>query len=181
MLIEMALFNPSHSVEVLSIYSSVSSGCQVQRMICLILSFQIGSNLLGLENAAYKLFRQMTSGLGLGIILLKKSAIKPTESISQGYTSRELLSGIRLLLKIQGRLLYPYKLQYAVSSIESSFSLIFVHLNLNRAGLAAMLNTNLYTLGFGLTSCRLIKLSVKRICDPRFNMIRALFVCTLIS
>ena len=172
MLIEMA--QSSHSVEVLSIYSSVSSGCQVQRMICLILSFQIGSNLLGLENG--HLFRIMTSGLGLGIILLKKSAIKPTESISQGYTSRELLSGIRLLLKIQGRLLYPYKLQYAVSSIESSFSLIFVHLNLNRAGLAAMLNTNLYTLGFGLTSCRLIKLSLKRICDPRFNMIRALFV-----
>jgi hypothetical protein len=122
----------------------------------------------------------VTSGLGLGIILLKKSAIKPAGGISQGYTSRELLSGVRLLLKIQGRLLYPYKLQYAVSSIESSFSLALVHLNLNRAGLPAMLNTNLYTLGFGLTSCRLVGLSLKRICGPRFNMIKALFVATLI-
>ena len=134
-------------------------------MICLILSFQIGSNLLGLH---------IKSGVGLGLCLVKKSAM----NLWYQSEDRELLSGIRLLLKIQG-LILPYKLQYPVSSIQSSFSLIFVHLNLNRAGLAAILNTNLYTLGFGLTNCRFMKLSLKRICDPRFNMIRALFMpCT---
>lgn len=144
-----------------SIYSAFSL---VQRMISRILSFLIGSNLLGLK---------LVSGLGsIGIILVKKSAMK----LWYQEEVRQFFTGIRLLLKIQGLILYPYILQYPVSSIQSSFSLIFVHLNLNRAGLGAMLNTNLYTLGFGLTRDRSLTLSLKRICDPRFNMIRALFV-----
>ena len=126
-------------------------------MISVILSFQIGSNLLG---------------LGLAIIVVKKSAMKVWYQEEVG----ELFTGIRVLSQIQALILYPYKMQYPVSSIQSCFSLIFVDLNLNRAGLGAMLNTNLYSLGFGLSSCRLIKLSLKRICDPRFNMIRALIL-----
>ena len=146
---------------------------QVQRMICLILSFQIGSHLLGLK----LLNSLVTSGSSSkpANILVKNNAMRGQHQASYQEDNTQLLSGIRLLEKIQGLILYPYKLQYPVSSIQSSFSRISMDLNLNRSGLPAMLNTNLYTLGFGLTSCRLIKLSLKRICDPRFNMIRALF------
>ena len=148
---------------------------QVQRMICLILSFQIGSHLLGLKLLNSLVTSGSSSFPSRANILVKNNAMRGQHQASYQEDNTQLLSGIRLLEKIQGLILYPYKLQYPVSSIQSSFSRISIDLNLNRSGLPAMLNTNLYTLGFGLTSCRLIKLSLKRICDPRFNMIRALF------
>ena len=144
-----------------------SSLSRFKRLVCLILSFQIGSNLLG-QALARLSSRRQSNRLSL------KSAINLCY-LQRNHT-KQLLSGIRVLLKIQALLIHRVPLQYAVSCIESCFSLIYLDLDLNRAGLAAMLKTNLYTLGFGLTSCRLIKLWVKRICDPRFNMIRALFV-----
>ena len=139
-------------------------------MISLILAFQIGSHLLGTHLLKAP---SRVSGLHLVSIFIQKSAMK----LWHLQEDRELLAVLRILqLQIQAVIVYPYKLQYPVSSIQSCFSLIFVDLNLNRAGLGAMFHTNLYTLGFGLTSCRLIKLSLKRICDPRFNMIRALAI-----
>ena len=72
-------------------------------------------------------------------------------------------------------------MQYGVSSIQSSFSLMIADRNnwqTQLFSLGPILNTNLYTLGFGLTSCPLIKLnklSLERICDPLTIMIRALF------
>ena len=105
---------------------------------------------------------------------------------------RELNSRIRLLFKIQGVIqgvcvcMKSILMQYGVSSIQSSFSLTHAAYR-NKIdqtqlfSLGPILNTNLYTLGFGLTSCPLIKLnklSLERICDPLTIMIRALFVST---
>ena len=59
------------------------------------------------------------------------------------------------------------------SEIQSSFSFTAINHHVNRCTLLIS-NTNLYTLGFGLTSCPRfgIKLSLKRISDSRINMIR---------
>ena len=132
-----------------------------------ILSFQIGSNLVALD---------------LARLSLKKSAM----NLWYVKQDRELNSRIRLLFKIQGvsNCMKSILMQYGVSSIQSSFSLIMADRNnwqTQLFSLRAILNTNLYTLGFGLTSCPLIKLnklSLERICDPLTIMIRALFVST---
>ena len=136
----------------------------------LILSFQIGSNLVALHLS----LRPPLS--------LKKSAM----NLWYVKQDRELNSRIRLLFKIQGvsNCMKSILMQYGVSSIQSSFSLIMADRNnwqTQLFSLRAILNTNLYTLGFGLTSCPLIKLnklSLERICDPLTIMIRALFVST---
>jgi hypothetical protein len=138
-------------------------------LILIHLSFQIGSNLVALEKAT---------------VSLKKSLIH----LWYLKQDRELNSRIRLLFKIQGvsNCMKSILMQYGVSSIQSSFSLMMAAYR-NKIdqtqlfSLGPILNTNLYTLGFGLTSCPLIKLnklSLERICDPLTIMIRALFVST---
>jgi hypothetical protein len=91
------------------------------------------------------------------------------------YLSEDSLSsGSRLLFQM----LHLYSFKYwtpGPSMSQSCFSTRFLHLNDMRPGLPPIVNTNLYTSGFGLTSSRIL-VSLKRICDPRFNMIRALFV-----
>ena len=134
-----------------------------------ILSFQIGSNLVALD------FPTQTPPLSL-----KKSAI----NLSYLKQDRELNSRIRLLFKMQGvsNCMKSILMLLGVSSIQSSFSLMMASLSnwqTQLFSLGPILNTNLYTLGFGLTSCPLIKLnklSLERICDPLTIMIRALFV-----
>jgi hypothetical protein len=130
----------------------------------LILSFQIGSNLVALD---------------LPPLSLKKSAM----NLWYLKQDRELNSRIRLLFKIQGvsNCMKSILMQYGVSSIQSSFSLMMADRNnwqTQLFSLGPILNTNLYTLGFGLTSFKLNKLSLERICDPLTIMIRALFVST---
>ena len=132
-----------------------------------ILSFQIGSNLVALD---------------LARLSLKKSAM----NLWYLKQDRELNSRIRLLFKIQGvsNCMKSILMQYGVSSIQSSFSLMMADRNNCQTqlfSLGPILNTNLYTLGFGLSSCPLIKLnklSLERISDGLTIMIRALFVST---
>ena len=126
----------------------------------LILSFQIGSNLVALD---------------LPPLSLKKSAM----NLWYLKQDRELNSRIRLLFKIQGvsNCMKSILMLLGVSSIQSSFSLMMADRNnwqTQLFSLGPILNTNLYTLGFGLTSCPLIKLnklSLERICDPLTIMI----------
>ena len=133
----------------------------------LILAFEIGSNLVALD---------------LPPLSLKKSHI----NLWYLKQDRELNSRIRLLFKIQGlsNCMKSIVMQYGVSCIQSSFSLMMADGNNWQTQLFSVgpiLNTNLYTLGFGLSCCPLIKLnklSLERICDPLTIMIRALFVST---
>ena len=139
----------------------------------LILSFQIGSNLVALH-------------LSLRTGRSPSTSSKSAMNLWYVKQDRELNSRIRLLFKIQGvsNCMKSILMQYGVSSIQSSFSLMMADRNnwqTQLFSLRAILNTNLYTLGFGLTSCPLIKLnklSLERICDPLTIMIRALFVST---
>ena len=132
-----------------------------------ILSFQIGSNLLALD---------------LARLSLKKSAM----NLWYLKQDRELNSRIRLQSQMQGvsNCMKSIVMQYGVSSIQSSFSLMMADRNnwqTQLFSLGPILNTNLYTLGFGLSSCPLIKLnklSLERISDGLTIMIRALFVST---
>ena len=142
--------------------------------IHLILSFQIGSNLVALDLVvlAPEVYTKTLKKSAMNLWYLKQD--------------RELNSRIRLLFKIQGvsNCMKSIHQQYGVSSIQSSFSLMMASLSnwqTQLFSLGPILNTNLYTLGFGLTSCPLIKLnklSLERICDPLTIMIRALFVST---
>ena len=130
----------------------------------LILSFQIGSNLVALD---------------LARLSLKKSAM----NLWYLKQDRELNSRIHSFSQIQrlSNCMKSIVMQYGVSSIQSSFSLMMADRNNCQTqlfSLGPILNTNLYTLGFGLSSCPLIKLnklSLERICDPLTIMIRALF------
>lgn len=143
------------------LYPHLSSLHNHFRIESVILSFQIGSN--------FTLFGKGRD-LGTCIILVKK------QGMNLWYLSKEdsLSSGSRLLLKM----LHLYSFKYwtpGPSMSQSCFSTLILHLNDMRPGLPPIVNTNLYTSGFGLTSSRIL-VSLKRICDPRFNMIRALFV-----
>ena len=140
----------------------------------LILSFQIGSNLVALDLVvlAPEVYTKTLKKSAMNLWYLKQD--------------RELNSRIRLLFKIQGvsNCMKSILMLLGVSSIQSSFSLMMADRNnwqTQLFSLGPILNTNLYTLGFGLTSCPLIKLnklSLERICDPLTIMIRALFVST---
>jgi hypothetical protein len=115
----------------------------------------------------------ISKGKSFGIIYVKTHAInlKACIELFQIFTRNRLAS------LISSRYLSRYKLtQRLVSSIESQACLLFVHLNYNRAGIRPAGNSNLYTWAFGLTG-RKGSLSLKRICDPTFNMIRGLFIC----
>ena len=143
-------YPPSHKDKLAALFMS------------LILSFQIGSILVALDLASSS---------------LKKSAM----NLSYLKQDTELNSGIRLFKVIQ-RVCCVHLMQHGVSSIQSSFSLMMADRNnwqTQLFSLGPILNTNLYTLGFRLTSCpaiKLNKLSLERICDPLTIMIRALFV-----
>lgn len=132
------------------------------RIDSVILSFQIGSNLQG------ALFG-LRKGQQVLLILVKK------QGMNLWYLSQdELCSCDRSTMKII--ITTNKEIPTARPSIsQSSFSTLILHLNDMRPGLTPIVSTNLYTFGFGLTSSRIL-LSLKRICDPRFNMIRALFV-----
>ena len=140
----------------------------------LIVSFQIGSNLISKGKRRSELLCLLRS---FGIMIVKKSAINLMACCSEALL---IFTRIRLAKKMEAVILLRYKEGRLVSSIESQACKIFVHLNYNRAGQRPMGNTNLYTWAFGLTGLR-IPLSLKRICDPTFNMIRGLFVCFWLS
>ena len=61
-----------------------------------------------------------------------------------------------------------------LSKSKSLFSHTKLFTHTNRLSIWTITSHSHYTLGFGLSNYRFIDLSVKRICDPRFNMIRAL-------
>jgi len=140
-----------------------------------IVSFEIGSNLVG------PLMMSLYQSSSTWMLLVKKSATHPNQMLVQ----EQIFPRIRFENKIQNALrnltykctLYLAQGYITVSSIQSHACVLFLHLNSNRAGLSPIALLNLYTCAFGLTSCRIL-LSVKRICDPTFNMIRGLFVCT---
>jgi hypothetical protein len=130
-----------------------------------ILAFQIGSNLVGplmvSKGKSFHTKKSMTS----------RMTFKEPEEI---YTS------LRCFAKLQCStilLSYTSRPSCLVSSIQSQACVFLLHVNSNRAGLNTIGLMNLYTWAFGLT-CSRVLLALKRICDPTFNMIRGLFVCT---
>jgi hypothetical protein len=145
-----------------TIYTHLSSLHNHFRIDSVILSFQIGSNLQG------TLFG-LKKGQQVILILVKK------QGMNLWYLSQdELCSCDRILSKLIFRTNQIHPTARASMS-QSSFSTLILHLNDMRPGLPPIVCTNLYTFGFGLTTSRIL-LSFKRICDPRFNMIKALFV-----
>jgi hypothetical protein len=146
--------------------STICSVCSLHsHFIGLILAFQIGSNLVGSsmvsKGKSFHTKKSMTS----------RMIFKEPEEISTSLRCFAKLEYSIILLSFTG---CPSCL---VSSIQSQACVFLLHINSNRAGLTPMGLMNLYTWAFGLT-CSRVLLSLKRICDPTFNMIKGLFVCT---
>jgi hypothetical protein len=129
----------------------------------LILSFQIGANCISIF-----------MGNTISTLLKTKSVFRSL--INTSVIWHAIKSNVRGSNKIKMTLLdfYQHDNTSLYSSIESQACLLFVHLNNTRPGCWPMGNTNLYTWAFGLTGL-CYSISLKRICDPTFNMIRALF------
>jgi hypothetical protein len=145
---------------------TLSSVCSLHsHFIGLIISFQIGSNLVGplmvSKGKSFHTKKSMISRMVVG---------EPEETFSN---HRSYLAYV----STSSQLTFTHLPAHLVSSIQSQACISLIHLNLNRAGLPPIAPMNLYTWAFGLTCCRIL-LSLKRICDPPLNTIRGLFVCT---
>ena len=128
-----------------------------------IVSFQIGSNLVGsLMVSKGKSFKAKKS-------MINRMALNEPEAISSNERC------YKSLMKASIQLVFSHSSTSFVSSLQSQACITLIHLNLNRAGLPPIASMNLYTWAFGLTCCRVL-LSFKRICGPPLNTIRGLFV-----
>ena len=144
---------------------TLSSVCSLHKhFIGLIVSFQIGSNLVGpLMVSKGKSFHTKKS-------MISRMPFKEPE---------EIFSNPRCYIRVDRssiQLAFTQSSASLVSSLQSQACIALIHLNLNRAGLPPIAPMNLYTWAFGLTCCRIL-LSLKRICDPPLNTISGLFVC----
>ena len=145
---------------------TISSVCSLHsHFIGLIVSFQIGSNLVGPSMVSKgKSFHTKKS-------MISRMVIGEPEEIFSKHRSHLVLD------TTSSQLTFTHLPAHLVSSIQSQACIALIHLNLNRAGLPPIAPMNLYTWAFGLTCCRIF-FNLKRICDPPLNTIRGLFVCT---
>ena len=104
--------------------SKVSSTFQLLRISCQILSFQIGSNLVGVSLSKSS---TLTFGAALGIILVKKSALN-----NWSYCSFQWSVTIRVHL-VSHTAQASLSQSSCVSSIQSCFSQVSVWVNPYRA------------------------------------------------
>ena len=135
--------------------SDVCSFSKLIRMICVILSFQIGCTLVGVSICKSLTF---VSALKMGIIEVKKSAFNNWSTFYQ--------FGFEVTIRVV-KVMRCAKITIAyiagVSSIQSCFSQVSVLVNRHRAGIALISPTHLYILLNGMLATYSIKLSVKRI------------------
>ena len=141
--------------------SKVSSTCKLIRMICQILSFQIGSHLVGVS-----LSKSFTFGAAEGIILVKKSAFN-----NWSFHGFQWSVTIRVHL-VSHTAQASLEQMNCVSSIQSCFSQGSVLVNPYRAGIALICGMNISILCFGL-KCNAVK-RIKPSGPVRIFMIRAL-------
>jgi hypothetical protein len=145
---------------------TLCSVCSLHKhFIGFIVSFQIGSNLVG------------SSLISKGKSVHIKKSMSSSRAIKEPV---EIYTILRSCMKCEHSTIWSSflsKQELHVSSEQSKGCLSMLHTNNNRAGLPPVGPMNLYTWAFGLTSCR-ISMCLKRICEPTLNRIRGLFVCT---
>ena len=149
--------------------SKVSSTCKLIRMICQILSFQIGSHLVGVSLSKSL---TLTFGAAQGIIIVKKSAFN-----NWSFHGFQLSVTIRVHL-VSHTAQASLEQMNCVSSIQSCFSQGSVLVNPYRAGIALICGMNISILCFGL-KCNAVK-RIKPSGPVRIFMIRALIATELL-
>ena len=123
-----------------------ATGCSLLRLICVIVSFQIGSNLVGKSRAINS---------SKGYINMKKSAINNWSSYFMLQFSVEI-RGLNLI-------------ELQINALSGN-----VLCNSIRIGIEAICSNNIVILCFGIVSVYSIKLCVKIISNQRLSMIRSL-------
>jgi len=118
------------------------SSSKMLRMVSLILSFHIGTNLIGV---AFSKASSFVRGGLMGIILMKKSAFSNWSS-----NRFKLNVATRLWGPVRcAQVATPYS--EGISCTRSCFSQVSVLMTLTRSGIPIIASSNLYVLCFGLT------------------------------
>lgn len=123
------------------------------RMICVILSFQIGCTLVGVSICKSLTFQ---AAFEMGIIYMKKSAFY---NLSSCFIFSVTIRVVSIRIPCASGCAYIA----GVSSIQSTFSSTSVLVNRHRAGIALISPTHLSILLNGMLATYSISLSVKRI------------------
>ena len=137
---------------------NVCSVCSLQsHFIGIMMSYQIGSNLLG------------SSMISKGkLFIIKKSMTfqifftKPVEI----YKSLRTFTKLKMSISLSNLHSMNDKL---VSSMQSKSCLTLLHINLNRAGITPTSLMNLYTWSFGLSCCRIVTVSCDQLSSKVYN------------
>ena len=141
----------------------LSLSCRHKHFSALLVSFEIGSNLVG----------PLLVSKGKSLLCVKKNAIKllalkePEQIFTRTRVSL-IIDAALIILTSNG-----YPIFNLLSSIQARACLTLLHFNCNRAGLTPMGLHYLYIWAFGLSSWH-NSLSTKRICEPTLNTIRGL-------
>jgi hypothetical protein len=151
-----------------SFLSKVSSNSKLIRMICVILSLQLWSHVVGVS---FSKSIRFVSGAVLGRILGQKSAFN-----NWACNSFNLSVHLRSSLSITCALITQASF-FGVSSIQASFSQVSVLVNTIRPGLVLISGVHLFILSFGLTIASIsyaVHKSINTSCSIGICMIRAL-------
>jgi hypothetical protein len=144
------------SVKIGPSFGKVTSFSTLFRMICVILSFEVASNLSGLTSA--KMALRFRSAPRRGIILQKRAAFS-----SWSFGGAKLSLGIRLL-KVMRCAQMAILLNMCLSSVKSCFAEAGVLVGQNRSGIALVSSRgHLYILDHALSFLYSTWRSVKRI------------------
>lgn len=152
--------------------SKVCSFSKLIRMICVILSFQIGCTLVGVSICKSLTFIAASQ---MGIMFVKKSAFYNLDrcfAISVTIRANSIKSNANSL--------WTTIIEGVKTTIISTFSCFCVHINRHRAGIALISPTHLEILLNGMLATYSISLSVKRI-NPSAAMLGLEFLtCALL-
>jgi hypothetical protein len=132
----------------LSKMSSSLGSSKLVRMICLVLSFQISSNLVGVSFSKSLTF---VSGAAMGIILMKKSAFSNWSCNRFKLSVAIRVWGVIQCAQIVIASCTIFNLASIAMPVESCFSQVSVLVSPCRAGIALISGAHLYVLCFGLT------------------------------
>lgn len=146
--------------------SKVCSSSKLVRVVCLVQSFVMESNLVGLSFSK--------SSLRKGVILMKKSALS-----NWSYNRLKLSLAVRIWGVITCLQIRINVQAFGLSCIRSSFSQVSLKWNLNRAGIALISPNNVVVFCVGLTFVYSIGLSVKTINPASACCIRPLVAGSL--
>ncbi len=158
-----------HNHDFIKLIKHVSSFCQLFRMICVILSLIIGSNLVALS-----FIHNTTASINIGIILVQNSAFNSSYKFHSCSRCVTIIRVGKLIQCIQISVISSVISTFHKES-SSCFSQSRLLVNLNRCGIAVISPTPITCAVFG----GVIQLDVKRISPSGIFILRVLIASTI--